>query len=723
MARRIRHDLIKHLDIPQSQQTLTPNEAHLLLRRLFDSATGVCSLAPILAFKFRRDPDWDSALEPALKNIESHARSLKKRETTIKNAIACGGILDDASLALIDAIVQAVKNFENDTQTLVPDDGKLDDQDAALAFFDFSQPANPEPAPFSAPTAEKRHILIVDDHTMLLERLLAHPTFSKRWSFAPVCGESMDCASCKKSDDCMQRRARNAKEAVFALQNAHNHHQKIDAILMDVRFDDLTVDELLWLPDIPALNTEERVKALQGLIIARHLRNAPPFDRIPIILTTAKDRLPEGAKYLLPNLEGLQFVDDDDSLDTLAARVESLVQSSQKSTQQAGYFWGNSPLMLSVRRQIEIMSIGPRTMFITGPSGAGKSSLVEHIIYPLSGRRPLITLDLSAIPDTLVESELFGHVKGAYSGALSDRPGLIEEADGGILFLDEIGNLSPENQRKLLLFLQDKTVRRVGAPQQSAKRVNVKVIVATHLDLEAEVHANRFRFDLYMRFSPAMRITLPAIAEHKEDLPEFIEMLVQKLLNSEDMKPHVDAFRARTHTFGNIRVDFKRNLDKLSENEGSLRFRQATRELFMKYDWPGNTRELESVLDALVLKGFYDLKVANSPSRIIEIDPYYALSLLGEIRHSALDTVSAQRPIDTIASHFSNEIGCVADFAQLRQTLEQRFLCKLFEECECDMARMAQHLFGDDSETARHKIIVRMNQLGISVRRLKKNKK
>ena len=199
------------------------------------------------------------------------------------------------------------------------------------------------------------------------------------------------------------------------------------------------------------------------MIIARQIRRMPQFRHIPIVLMTARSHLPQGAAGLLEGLEGLQFVDDDDSLETLASRLESVVKMGREAPVEQGYFWGTSPKIQQIRRLVEIMSIGPRTVFINGPSGSGKSALVEHIIYPLSQRKRLVTLDLSAVPDTLVESELFGHVKGAYSGATHDRVGLIEEADGGILFLDEIGNLSFENQRKLLLFMQDKMVRRVGA--------------------------------------------------------------------------------------------------------------------------------------------------------------------------------------------------------------------------------------------------------------------
>lgn len=139
----------------------------------------------------------------------------------------------------------------------------------------------------------------------------------------------------------------------------------------------------------------------------------------------------------------------------------------------------------------------------------------------------------------------------------------------------------------------------------------------------------------------------------------------------------------------------------------------------MSYSWPGNTRELESILDTLLLKAFYDLRAAGSMSRIIEIDPYYALSLLGGIDRSSRAALATPSPTGSVqVAPF--ELGAVSDFAELRKTLERRYLCAMFEACEGDLARMGERLFGDDSEEMRHKITVRMNQLGIHVRALKK---
>ncbi len=735
MARRVRHDLIKHLDIPSPGQWLSDAEARVLLRRLFDSANGICRMAAIWGFKLRHDENWNETLAPSLDAIEKYAKDLAVREPEIRKNILKGGELDQAVIALLHKIVETVREFDAQcTQLYQSENGINADEDEAFAldFFHFTPNADAEAEPFQPPQplqgnkpGHKLRILVVDDNIMSIDRLQSHPKFQERFTWAKLCDETIECLECPKREGCQLRRARNYRETIDAIVRTQQRHQKLDALLMDVRFDALPSEELLWLPEMPALNHEDQIKSLQGLIIARRLRQTPQYRELPIVLMTTRSRLPENAARLLQDLEGLQFVDDEASLDVLATRLESVARLGNEATVESGYFWGTSARIQNIRRQIEIMSIGPRTMFITGPSGSGKSSLVEQIIYPLSGRTKLVTLDLSSIPDTLVESELFGHVKGAYSGATHDRAGLIEEANGGILFLDEIGNLSLENQRKLLLFLQDKMVRRIGASHETRQHVDVKVVVATHLDLSAEVAAGRFRFDLYMRLGPAMRISLPALSEHIDEIPELAKTLVLKILDSDDMRPYI----ARLNHHQKILVDFGTKLS-IDADTLCIRFKPATRDLFLSYSWPGNTRELESVIDTLLLKALFDMRITSSQNSIIEIDHYYALSLLGVIDKtlaspdsgavSAADagTLPAQNASADILSLVS---GQVADFTELRQILEKQYLCALYKKCHNNLEMMATALFGDGSKSSQHKIMIRMNQLGVSLRTLKKN--
>ena len=200
-------------------------------------------------------------------------------------------------------------------------------------------------------------------------------------------------------------------------------------------------------------------------------------------------------------------------------------------------------------------------------------------------------------------------------------------------------------------------------------------------------------------------------------------MLVEKIILGEEMKPYLEAMRSRVGGFQRIYVDFSSETSSMNEHDLCVRFKPATRDLFLNYSWPGNTRELESVLDTLILKAFYDLQISESKSRRIEIDHYYALSLLGEIEKSSHSTFPEVRDEDSQNSHenagFQN-IGVMTDFGQLRQTLEKRYLCEVYQQCEGDLGRMGMQLFGDSSESMKHKISVRFNQLGLRIRSMKK---
>jgi two-component system response regulator AtoC len=210
----------------------------------------------------------------------------------------------------------------------------------------------------------------------------------------------------------------------------------------------------------------------------------------------------------------------------------------------------------------------PSTVLVTGESGTGKE-LVARYIHSSSPRaaEPFIAVNCGAIPENLLESELFGHTKGAFTGATAEKRGLFEEADGGTLFLDEIGELPLPLQVKLLRALQEGEIRRVG--DNTDRAVDVRVVAATARDLEAEITAGRFRADLYYRIN-VVRLHLPPLRDRREDIPELVRHFVQL---------------------------FGRRLG-LSVNGVA----PAAMRLLMEYAWPGNVRELENVIErALVL--------------------------------------------------------------------------------------------------------------------------
>ncbi|MEO1864117.1 MAG: sigma-54 dependent transcriptional regulator, partial [Pseudomonadota bacterium] len=229
---------------------------------------------------------------------------------------------------------------------------------------------------------------------------------------------------------------------------------------------------------------------------------------------------------------------------------------------------GDSDAMKQVFARIEKVAPTDSTVLIYGESGTGKE-LVARAIHEQGARKsiPLVTMNCAAIPDSLIESELFGYEKGAFTGAEKSTQGLIESADNGTLFLDEVAELSPSAQAGLLRVLQEGELRRLGSTK--TKRVNVRVLAATHRDLVARVDEGLFRDDLLYRLK-VIEIDLPPLRDRKEDLPALAEHLLQRIRSK---------LNREVHGFSPGAVK------KISE-----------------YDWPGNVRELENAIErALIL--------------------------------------------------------------------------------------------------------------------------
>ncbi|RST32259.1 sigma-54-dependent Fis family transcriptional regulator [Sphingomonas ginkgonis] len=221
---------------------------------------------------------------------------------------------------------------------------------------------------------------------------------------------------------------------------------------------------------------------------------------------------------------------------------------------------GQSHAMANLRQMVRRVAASNASVMITGPSGAGKEVLARAI-HEESSRagKPFVAINCGAIPPELIESELFGHERGAFTGAHSRRIGRFEEADGGTLFLDEIGDMRFDMQVKLLRVLEDRLVTRVGA--SGAVKVDVRIISATHQDIRAAVAENRFRQDLQFRLG-VLPIQVPALAAHAEDVPLLVE-------------------------------HFQRPLDA----DQRVHFSRAAFDRLEQYDWPGNVRELRNVVE------------------------------------------------------------------------------------------------------------------------------
>ena len=218
----------------------------------------------------------------------------------------------------------------------------------------------------------------------------------------------------------------------------------------------------------------------------------------------------------------------------LIAVLERAVQESRKAAGKAneyaagptGMYWGTSAAMTGIRRTLEKIAPTDATVLVTGENGTGKDLLAGEI-HAMSGRKdgPLVSVDAGAIPETLFESELFGHVKGAFTDAYADKPGKIELAQGGTLFLDEIGNIPLHLQAKLLRVLQNRTVTRVG--DTKARTVDVRLICATNIDLQQKVRDGGFREDLFYRIN-TMHIQLPALRERPEDIVPLAGIFIKR---------------------------------------------------------------------------------------------------------------------------------------------------------------------------------------------------
>ncbi len=241
--------------------------------------------------------------------------------------------------------------------------------------------------------------------------------------------------------------------------------------------------------------------------------------------------------------------------------------------------------MRNVFSAIEAASASDATVLIHGESGTGKE-LVAGAIHYNSTRKahPLVTVNCSALSETLLESELFGHIKGAYTGAVRDRVGRFEEAEGGTVFLDEIGELSPFIQVKLLRVLQEREIERVGESRK--RKINIRIVAATHQDLYARVKEGHFREDLYYRLK-VFPILLPPLRERKEDIPLLISHFIKEF-NNKTGKQIIDISRRA------IRI-------------------------LMNYNWPGNIRELENSIEhAFVLCKNDRIEPEDLPIELVE---------------------------------------------------------------------------------------------------------
>src|SRR2546425_3416804 len=266
----------------------------------------------------------------------------------------------------------------------------------------------------------------------------------------------------------------------------------------------------------------------------------------------------------------------------------SLVVRELKAQAEGDFIIGQNPKMREVAEMVARVAPTPTTVLIRGESGTGKE-LVARAIHRYSPLRdkPLLTVNCTALTPTLMESELFGHRRGAFTGAVTDKVGLFEKADGGTIFLDEIGDMPLEMQGKLLRVLQAGEIKPVG--EVVTRRVRVRVIAATNRDLEAALQRGEFREDLFYRFN-TFTITLPPLRERVEDIP----VLAYHFLRKAEAKV----------------------------NKKVERISAEALDLMKRYAWPGNLRELENSIErAVVLASGRQVEVSHLPFHVQEMGP------------------------------------------------------------------------------------------------------
>ncbi len=327
--------------------------------------------------------------------------------------------------------------------------------------------------------------------------------------------------------------------------------------------------------DIDALISDIKMPLMDGLEFTEQLQKIRP--EIPVILITAFGSIETAVEAM--HRGAFHYVVKPFKLNEIAVNLERAVEHRKlkrdntalreevKKDFSLGKIVGKSQGMRTVFDLVKRVSQASSNVLITGESGTGKEMIAQAIHQ--SGPRahkPFVAINCTAIPENLLESELFGHAKGSFTGAIQRKKGIFEEAEGGTLFLDEIGDMDVHLQSKLLRVIQEKKIRSVG--DNSTRDINVRIISATHKDLKAAMKEGRFREDLFYRLS-VIPVVIPPLRQRKDDIPLLAEYFLKK-------------YAASNHL--NVRGFTKRAVAKL-----------------MNLKWEGNVRELENVIERAVV--------------------------------------------------------------------------------------------------------------------------
>lgn len=404
----------------------------------------------------------------------------------------------------------------------------------------------------------------------------------------------------------------------------------------------------IWMPGMDGLETLERLKAL--------------FPQVTVIMISGHGTIETAVRAT--KLGAFDFIEKPLSLDKVlisvvnALRMKELrVENEELKRVVANEYEmvGTAPVMAALREQI--MRVAPTTasVLVTGENGTGKELAARSIHYYSQRRdRPFVAINCAAIPEELIESELFGHERGAFTGAVAQKKGKFDLADGGTLFLDEIGDMSLRTQAKVLRIIQERCFERVGGTKQVT--VDVRIVAATNKALNEEISHGRFREDLYYRLN-VVPFRVPALRERQEDIPLLVQHFVAQFYSREGREPKV--------------------------------FLPEALDLLARYDWPGNVRELKNIVERILIM---------TPGRTI------TAADVPELRGTPpMADLTEQRPEGGVA---------MGTLREAREGFEREFIIQKLEENDWNISRTAEVI-----ELERSNLHRKIKSYGIDVRK------
>ena len=453
------------------------------------------------------------------------------------------------------------------------------------------------------------------------------------------------------------------KEKILIVDDEPNIVRLLSAVLKDEGYEIKTAANPndarklveMWRPDLVLLDLVFKGYEEDGMDVLKYIKELDPYVQVVIItghgsINSAVEAIKLGAHdYLTKPLkfEEIKLITKR-ALETRKVRLENIELKKEVERYKAlviPEIVGKDEKFLRALQTAKMVAHSDVTVLITGESGTGKELIAKaiHKMSPRSKKR-FVAVNIGAIPEDLVESELFGHVKGSFTGAYKDKAGLFEQAHGGTIFLDEIAEASPKIQVKLLRVLQEGEFFPVGS--EKMKKVDVRVIAATNKNLEELMKRGAFREDLYYRLN-VVKINLPPLRERKYDIPLLVNYFLKRM--------------------------------ELKYGVGPKTITRRVLNILMAYEWPGNVRELENVVESMYIM---------TPGDVIDVDV-----LPDNIREKAgIETFS-----DEEIEHLTEDTVITLD------ELEKRYILKVLEVFDWNKKRAAKAL-GIDASTLYRKL-------------------